>query len=264
MPSKFIVIVLTSAILAGCLASTLEDKRPNNSESSKSPMVHKTEIDGKKLTIGQIDSDFSRLQIIENAPPPDSKSIKQIHDENNSQLSFNGSFFSPDFSPLGLLVSEGKLIFPAQKSDLMNGVFLINKKGQPKLLNFPDFQNQQKTILEEIDFAIQSGPILINQSGQVVADKKNDKKAGRTALGLTKNNDIILIMLRQSLLDRENSATLYNFAKLIDESKELADLGIHSVINLDGGNSSGIAYDNEYLPELEKVQNIIITIPKKS
>lgn len=264
MRSKFIVIVLTGAILAGCLASTLEENRPDNSESQTKPTVYKTEIDGKKLTIGQLDSDFSQLKIIENVPAPNSKSIKQIHDTNNSQLSFNGSFFSPEFTPLGLLVSEGKLIFPAQKSDLMNGVFLINKKGQPSLLNFSEFQIKQKNILENIDFAIQSGPILINQNGQIIADKNNHKKAGRTALGLTKNNDIILIMLRQSLLDRDNAATLYHFAELISESEELAQLGIHSVINLDGGNSSGIAYENEYLPELEKVQNIIITIPKKS
>jgi uncharacterized protein YigE (DUF2233 family) len=264
MHSKSLYIALTSVILAGCIASTLQDTRPDTSPSAHLPTLDQIEIDGKKFHIGKIDTSYNQLKIVENSPAPNSKSIKEIHIENNSTMSFNGSFFSPDFKPLGLLISESKLIFPAQKSSLMDGIFIINNKGQPQVLEYDKFQKQQETLLPNIDFAIQSGPILINQKGQIIADKKNTKKAGRTALALSKNNEIIVIILRQSLLDRENSLTLYDFAQLISNSPKLSDLELHSVINLDGGNSSGIATKNNYSPELEKVQNIIITVPRNN
>lgn len=262
MRSKFLYVVFASVILAGCLAGTLEDTRPTTSIAEQRPSIEKINIEGKNYFIGKIDSTYNQLRIAENTPPPNSKSIKQIHEDTGSVMSFNGSFFSTEFEPLGLLISEGKLIFPAHKSQLMNGVFLITNKGQPKTINYSDFLEEQEILLPEIDFAIQSGPILINQKGQVIADKENNKKAGRTAIGLSKTNEIIVIILRQSLLDRDNSLTLFDFANTLSESKELNELGLHSVVNLDGGNSSGIATNDEYYPELEKVQNIVITIPR--
>jgi uncharacterized protein YigE (DUF2233 family) len=262
MPSKKIFpIICASLILAGCLAGTLPDPR-HSDNSGQAVTLQEMKIEGKNFLVATIDPTYYQLQIVENSPPPDSKSIKDIHDEHSSVLSFNGSFFDPDFHPLGLLISDGKLIFPLNKSDLMNGIMTIDQKGSPQLLSYQDFQDRQTGLLPTLAFAIQSGPILIDRTGKIIADKQNKILAGRTALGLDKDSNLVMIMLRQSLLDHENALTLYDFANLVNSSKELAPLGITSLINLDGGNSSGLAFRDEYYPELEKVQNVIITLKR--
>ncbi len=252
------IFLLISLVLTGCLATSFPETEPASSPGT-GLSLNELNISGKNFLIVKIDPALYRLKIIENTPPPDSKNIRDIHLEKKSPLSFNGSFFSQDFQPLGLLVSEGKLLFPLNKSDLMNGLFTINQKGQPELLEFQQFQKNQNNILPSLDFAIQSGPILIDGNGKITADRKNAKKAGRTAIGLDKANNLIVIMLRQTLLDQENALSLYDFAELLENSPQLGPLGLHSVLNLDGGNSSGLAINNQYYPELEKVQNIIIS-----
>ena len=253
----------SSLILAGCLAGTLGDPRPLDSAATP-PTLEKLKLRDKNILLAHFDPTRFQLRIIENNSLAPTKSIQETHLAESSVLSFNGSFFSPDFKPLGLLVSEGKLLAPLSKSELMNGIFTINQKGQPQLLDYESFQKQQTVLLPDLDFAIQSGPILLDGQGKIVVDRENTIVAGRTALGLDKDNNVVVLMMRQSLLGRNNALTLYDFAELAATDKELTELGINSLINLDGGNSSGLTIGEEYFPELERVQNVIITIKKDS
>jgi uncharacterized protein YigE (DUF2233 family) len=253
------ITVLASIFLVGCL-STLSDPRPN--QDNPGITLEEISINKKNLLLAKIDLNKHQLQIVENAPSPDQKNINQIHQENQSLLSFNGSFFSPEFRPLGLLVSDGKAVAPLTRSGLMNGIMTIDLKGNPRLYGYEEFQTQQSELSPGLSFAIQSGPILIDSQGNVVADRKNKTLAGRTALGLDHDNNLVLIMMRQSLLNRDNALSLYDFANLVSTSRELSGLGIHSLLNLDGGNSSGLAFGKDYYPELEKVQNVIITLKR--
>jgi len=259
LPKKILPTFLVCLILAvaGCTAGSPENAAAPGQNDH--PITIKQITSGNKgFLLATIDPSLYQLKIIVNTPPPDSKNIQILHQENHSLLTFNGSFFDQNFKPLGMLVSEGKLIFPLTKSDLMNGVFTINHKGQPQLFDYSNFQDKQEQLLPAIDFAIQSGPILIDDKGAIVVDRKNLKTAGRTAIGLDKSNNIVVIMLRQSLLDETNALSLYDFADTLLTAREFSDLGIHSLINLDGGTSSGLAVNDQYFPELEKVQNVII------
>lgn len=258
---KLFYILGSSLILVGCIAETFDDPRPVD-EASQLPSLEQLKLNDKNLLLARFDPTKFQLRIVENHSQADAKSIEEIHREKNSVLSFNGSFFSPDYQPLGLLVSEGTLLSPLSKSELMNGIFTINQKGQPMLFDFDSFQKKQTELLPKLDFAIQSGPTLLDQEGKVVIDKKNTIKAGRTALGLDKDNNMVLLMMRQSLLDHNNALTLYEFAELASTQPQLIDLGIHSLINLDGGNSSGLASGEAYFPELANVQNVVITVKK--
>ncbi len=261
MPSrKILYILLGTLILAGCLTAPLADlpTTPQNPSST----VEKISLEGKNFLLARLDPTVFQLRIVENTDQTNAKSIGEIHRETSSFISFNGSFFGQDFRPLGLLVSEGRLLAPLSKSELMNGIFTINHKGQAQLFDFQNFQQKQEQLLPEIDFAIQSGPILIDHQGEIAVSKKNQLSAGRTALGLDRNNDLVILILRQSLLDRENALTLYEFAQIAAEHRELEHLGLHSLINLDGGNSSGLASPQDYYPELEKVQHVIIAVNK--
>jgi hypothetical protein len=37
---------------------------------------------------------------------------------------------------------------------------------------------------------------------------------------------------------------------------------LHSILNLDGGPSTGIVIKNEYIPELNTIQNAVFTVPR--
>jgi uncharacterized protein YigE (DUF2233 family) len=247
-----------SLTLVGCLASSISQTNNQATKTGLNIPLQEITINKKTYLIATIDPDIFQLTIFENNRAPDSLSIKQAKENTKSQLAFNGSFYDKEFMPLGLLISKGKLLYPLTKSQLMNGVLTINQKKTPSLYSSQEFQDKQSTLLPEIDFAIQAGPILLDNQGKIAVDKNNSKNAGRTAIGLDKEGKIILIMLRQTLLNHENTQTLYDFAQTISSSQEFTNLGLNSVINLDGGNSSGLAVTDKYFPELEKVQNIIL------
>ncbi|MCC6643424.1 phosphodiester glycosidase family protein, partial [Candidatus Peregrinibacteria bacterium] len=167
-------------------------------------------------------------------------------------------FFTEEFQSTGLLISRGKTLHDYQKGQLINGIFLLNKNHQPKLI--PADQD----LPTNPDFAIQNGPILLDDHSDIMVDEKLNKSASRTAIGIDKDNHIIVIFLRQSLLNRDNTLTLLEFARILANSDYFRKIGLHSVLNLDGGTSTGLAIGDEYFPELAKVQNIIITKPQSS
>jgi uncharacterized protein YigE (DUF2233 family) len=261
MPSsKLIYALLSLLILAGCL--TALPTVPNSGDSGNGPTVETLQIGGKNFLLARLNPIGFQLRLVENSDQAGAQSIGDIHDQHSSVLSFNGSFFDQDFRPLGLLVSEGRLLAPLSKSELMNGIFTVNQKGQPRLFDFSTFQNRQQELLPTLDFAIQSGPILLDEKSAVAVDEQNSLRAGRTALGLDQDNNLVVLMLRQSILDRDNALTLYEFAQIAASDRQLEHLGLHSLINLDGGNSSGLATSGDYYPELEKVQHVIIAVSK--
>lgn len=261
MPSpKTALAIAASLALIGCIASTLPEQSINTEKANHLKLQEITS-NGKNYLVTIIDPDLYQFNILENAAPPDSLSIKESMEKIQATAAFNGSFYDKQFHPLGLLISSGKLIFPFTKSQLMNGIFTIDQDQNAKLYSDQEFQENQSALLPKISFAIQAGPILIDRDGKIAIDQSNNIKAGRTAIGLDQDNNIVLIMLRQSLLNQDNSQTLYDFAKTISSSKEFSNLGLHSVINLDGGNSSGLAINDRYFPELEKVQHVITVSP---
>lgn len=221
--------------------------------------MEKITADNKHFLIFSIDPKLYSLSIVENNSDPDQRqSIEEIHKTHSSVLSFNGGFFSKDFQPTGLIISQSKGVYPLVKAKLLNGIFWIDQDKTPHLSSYQDLKKSAGFTPE---FAIQSGPILINEQGQVTLSEKDSSpnKSSRTAIGIDKDNQIIVIFLKQTLLDNSNSLSLYEFSKIISTNSELKNYQIHSLLNLDGGTSAGLATDQEYFPELEKVQNIIIT-----
>ncbi len=245
-----LIFILSSLFNVGC--NLLKDVPP----------IHKLQLnqlnDGQNnLLFIQIDPNKYHFEIQQNTNKDDRKNIKEIKEIYQADLVLNGSFYSENFEPLGLLISNQILLFPLFKSELMNGVFFITKDNIPQLLTYNNFIEQQEQLTKNISFAIQAGPILINQDQEVIADPNNTKRASRTAIGIDKNNNIIIIILHNSIFNQNNFLTLLEFSNLIKNNKELQNLGIHSVINLDGGKSTGIAIYDQYFPEIEKVQNLI-------
>ncbi len=185
------------------------------------------------------------------------KTIQEIHKATGSVLTVNGSFFDENFRTIGLLISEGKKLHHFSKAKLLNGIFALDKNNKARLYH-PAHDISEK----DFSFAIQNGPVLIDQNGNIKIGYKNNQKASRTAIGLDKNENVIIIAVKQSLFNSENAVSLSQFARLLQQAPELKTLGLHSVLNLDGGASTGIMIDNHYLPELNTVSNVITVFKK--
>ncbi len=224
-----------------------------------------THLNGKDLLVVKIDPKLHKFEIYENHNQINAKTIKQIHKNTNSLLTFNGGFFTEDFKPTGLLISNQKELRSLSNAGLLNGILAIDKDGNIDLFHqtnngkFPVNINPQNYY-----FAIQNGPALIDRQGNILINEDSGKISSRTAIGVDKDNNIILIILKQSLLNPDNTISLYKFAHLIHDSSFFKDLGVNSVLNLDGGSSTGLMIEDKYFPEMEKVQNIITVKPKTS
>lgn len=211
----------------------------------------------KDIIVVTIDPKKFTFEIYENSSSEEAKTIKEIGEETGAQLTFNGGFFTEKFKPTGLLLSKGKKLRDISNAGLLEGVFTIAENGQAELLD-------QKAEIKENQylFAIQNGPIILNNEGQININQETGKSASRTVIGIDKNQNIVVIILKQSLLNNDNTISLYELAHLLSEAPELKEMGLHSVLNLDGGVSTGIMLGEKYYPEMERVQNVILVKKK--
>lgn len=136
-------------------------------------------------------------------------------------IAINGGFFDTQYKPLGLRIGHEQQ-YSKLKSISWWGVFYI-ANNQPHLSSYAYYKSHRK----HIDFAIQSGPrLLIN--GQ--SPKLKPGIAERTALGITENNEVILLVTERSPM---TTATLSDLMRQ-------APLYCEQALNLDGGSSSQI------------------------
>lgn len=259
MPKSIYIAISISLIfnLSGCSYPTITKKTINSDLN-----LQQLEVNKQKIYFSIINPEKFQLEIVQNTEYTHTKNLQKIHQDYDSLLTFNGSFFSEKFTPTGLLISTGQELAPLIKADLLDGILTIDQNNQPKLYNYDEFKKVRSKL--HLQFAIQNGPTLINTQGQIIISNKSIKKANRTAIGLTKDNQLVVIIDRQTILDQDKSPTLYEFADLIKNSPELKNLGIHSVLNLDGGPSTGLVIHDQYIPELDKIQNIIIIKPRSA
>lgn len=255
MKAQYISIIAALFILTGCQNSAIPtETAPPTWEEVSSGLSHReVTAEGKDMVIVRIDPQQYEFSIYQNTDQATAKTIEEVHQEQGSLLTFNGQFFTEKFQPTGMLISGGQKLRGHSEANLLNGIIAIDQRGSVRFLEYAYDLDEKK-----YPFAIQNGPILINRRGNIKIEGNSDKTASRTALGLDNKGNLILIILKQSILNFDNKISLYELAHLLKENVEFAPLKLHSVLNLDGGTSTGMIIDEKYYPEMEKVQNLIL------
>lgn len=144
--------------------------------------------------------------------------VDEFANNNEFLIAINGGFFDKEFNSLGLRISNKHQYNPIKKISWW-GIFYIHK-NQAYIKNIKSFNSDKN-----IEFAIQSGPRLIIE-GKIPSLKPGF--AERTALGITKTGEIIVLVTKNSPL------TTTSLAKILKNSP----LNCENAINLDGGGSS--------------------------
>lgn len=207
---------------------------------------------GKGVHAFRIDLQKYQLQLASTRNQGIVTTIANLVDLNKAVIGVNGGFFSPDLRPLGLRIDQGQIKNP-MKATSWWGVF-YTQDSQAYITSPKNFKNNKN-----INFAIQSGPRLII-NGQI----PNLKTAfsNRTALGITRDGKIILLVTGRFPLDMDE------LAHIMLASTDEGGLNCIDALNLDGGSSTQLyAKVNNFtlnVPSLALVADAVLVIPKSS
>lgn len=146
-------------------------------------------------------------------------SAQQFARHSHALISINGGFFDRNSHSLGLRVSHQKTISPIKNISWWS--IFYTKAGVAHISSLRGYQHQIP-----VDFAVQSGPRLLKK-GRVTPFLKAGI-AERSALGITKDGSVILIVTEGSPISTSDLAHLMRSSPL----------NCTDALNLDGGSSS--------------------------
>tara|TARA_B100000989_G_scaffold289271_2_gene260891 strand:- start:5487 stop:6242 length:756 start_codon:yes stop_codon:yes gene_type:complete len=149
-------------------------------------------------------------------------SVKKLGKQSNAVVAINGGFFTPEHTPLGLRVQNGKIKNPLKRTSWW-GVFYV-KNNKAHIVPQRDYRNDPK-----IQFAVQAGPRL------VVNRRIPRLKGGydeRSALCITEDKHIVIAVTEHAPI------TTTHLAKILQRPEKDGGLGCRYALNLDGGSSS--------------------------
>lgn len=164
---------------------------------------------------------------------------QELSQEASAPLMLNGGFFDTSLKPLGVLISEGKIL-----SDLRPGRdwgVLSLKDGRLSLRHTSEVDSQA---LAGVSFAVQCGPRIVI-SGEV--PKLKPQSFARTALGITQDNRLLLLVTYQAPVyaDSLGRAFLYKLqatdALLLDGGPSTQLFASFANFTLDRPGGTGVA-----------------------
>lgn len=206
-----------------------------------------------ELKLVFFDATKSDLRIIDQPQRSSAGSLGDAMRSDNFIAGCNAGYFSPDFAPLGLVISNGTRVGSFQKSSLLGGVVLV-RKGRPMLLWRDEF-TEQKGITE----LVQAGPRLVN-GGRPVAGLESTKRRARTFI-LTDCAGKWAI----GICDR---ASLRELSDILATPALFPEMEVERALNFDGGSSTGLWFrradgTESYSREFATVRNFLAVLPRK-
>lgn len=191
----------------------------------------------------------ARLRVVDN--PDGTNELAAAMRRVRGIAGVNGGYFDPQNAPVGLLISDGKLIAPLRRARLLSGV-LVAAGGKLQLLRTAEYA-ARKSVTD----AVQCGPFLVD-GGEIVPGL-NDVRAARRTFVLTAGQD-------RAALGFCSAVTLKQLAQVLATPHLIAESKIQRALNLDGGSSSAFWFAGERgvvsIPEQKTVRDFVIVVPK--
>lgn len=205
-----------------------------------------------KLNLILFDSKQCAMQVMDRATRAGAGSLAKTLQGTAAIAGCNGGYFTPEFQPLGLVVSQGKRAGVFERSSLLGGVFLV-RKGKAMLLWRDEF-----TEVSGITDLLQAGPRLLN-GGKSVTGLDALRRRPRTIL-LTDNNG-------HWAIGSTGWVSLREIADILATPGIITEFAMERALNLDGGSSCGLwwkdATGREHSEhESATVRNLLVIVPK--
>jgi exopolysaccharide biosynthesis protein len=159
----------------------------------------------------------------------------------------NGGYFEGNLAPVGLLIRNGEILHPLQKSKLLSGIFAV-RHGRPELKRIGEYSNSK-----EVSEAIQCGPFLVDNSKPVVG--LNATRAAARTFVFTSHSSLWGMGICQSV-------TLAEMGSILASPDLIPGYSITRALNFDGGSSTAFyakINDREILTRnLKTVSNYLV------
>jgi len=201
------------------------------------------------LDLALFSTKFATLRVIDN--PTGEDDLAAVIRRSRSLAGVNGGYFDPQNAPVGLLISDGKMIAPFRKARLLSGVLVV-AKGRLELLRSAEYSSRKSA-----SAALQCGPFLVD-AGQVVPGL-NDTRSARRTFVLTGGTD-------RAAIGFCSSVTLAELAQILATPRMAPDLKLQRALNLDGGSSSAFWFAGERgpfsIPEQKTVRDFVVIVPR--
>ena len=165
-----------------------------------------------------------QLQVIDN--PLRDKKLAQVMSEQHFLAGVNGAYFHPDGKPLGLMISQGKIIHAQETARLLSG-FVVMAGEKLQLLRVGESLPAGATE------ALQAGPFLIDH-GSPVAGLEATRLARRTFVATDGHGLWMMGVI--------SPVTLADAARVLLAAapRFFPTHSIKRALNLDGGSSSAL------------------------
>lgn len=226
-------LAVSLAVLLGCADGAQVEKQAEAAASGQGDGALRTLADAdvlrrsfrlRKVTLRIVDVHMTR----------DLAGVVTASD--TAVFALNGGFFDARAEPIGLALSNGRLLSPLAKKP--GGIVLVDDDRGGSLEDAETFS------LEESPngFGIQGLPRLV-VNGAVNVRTDDGKRAERVALCLNRGGWLLDVVLARG--KTEPGPTLLELARY------LAATGCHDALNLDGGPSAGVAWrEGETIKEI--------------
>jgi uncharacterized protein YigE (DUF2233 family) len=196
------------------------------------------------------DSDRFELRVLDQ-PGPKRKPLVVEASDAGAVAGINASYFHPDYTPLGLVVSGGKQVHGREKADLLSGMAGQTEAG-PFVVRADAFP--PKGMVRE---AVQAGPFLVD--GGKPVEGLNDVRQARRSIVWTDGKKAWGLIVTDPMTLREVAGALV-LKGLIP------GVTIERALNLDGGSSAAFwarAGGRDYsISEYGTVRNFLLAVPR--
>jgi len=149
--------------------------------------------------------------------------LQELIESRGGLTGVNGGYFAANLDPIGLLISNGRLVHPLQKAKLLSGVFYV-KNNRPWLARMREFPGTKG-----VQEAIQCGPFLVD-GGRTVTGLNTERVAARTFVFSCGPTVWGLGICR--------SVSLEDMGDILAQTPVVPDHPILRALNLDGGSST--------------------------
>jgi exopolysaccharide biosynthesis protein len=149
--------------------------------------------------------------------------LRELIQSRGGLAGVNGGYFAANLDPVGLLISNGRLVHPLQKAKLLSGIFYV-KNGRPWLARTHEFPGTKG-----IQEAVQCGPFLVD-GGRTVTGLDHERVAARTFIFSCSPTTWGFGICRSVSLDE--------MGNILAQTAVVPDHQVIRALNLDGGSST--------------------------
>ncbi|HEY0368308.1 MAG TPA: phosphodiester glycosidase family protein [Chthoniobacterales bacterium] len=240
-----LVFGLTSARAQWSITSTTSDFSNGRVVEHRHVVARSGAGDEATIDLAIFSAKTATLRVIDNTNANDSLADTMRRD--TCIAGVNGGYFDPNYAPVGLMISDGRVIKPLQKARLLSGVVSATKDNV-RVQRAAEFSMKSKPLN-----ARQCGPFLVDQ-GSAIAGLNSDRTARRTF--------VVTLSDGRAAIGNCSYVTLSELASLL----AMPELKIQRAMNLDGGSSSGFWFAGEKgivsISEQKDVRDFLAIVPR--